>query len=308
MPAEPEYVGDTIQAHFYGFGDRNVPGFIFADGCYHDTIHPDTLSILLLGDVHNQLTHADWIALSARHRGIDAYAQLGDFVDRPYFYHEQTLLHDLQGTYFDSIPLLAVPGNHEYIKGIFPTLPDRWTELFHNPNNGPKGFVGRTYFVDFPAYRFIGIDTNGLNHLYDYLRLRKWLKSVMKPNNEDSGNTRNGWGITCSERAVIVMMHHPVYSCAKGRQNLLIRLFLKGVLDKADLVVAGHDHGYCRRLPYLDTNSAKKHYHAKTIDGADLQIQDKQLYEVIGCATGTIRVQTREISTGELIDEFVVSD
>ena len=125
-PAEPQWTADTLDYHFYTFAADSLPGFVQTKDGWQDTQSPDTLRILLLGDVHNSLSRADYDTLAARNPHLDCYAQLGDYIERGYFYYFQQLYHELSGSAFDSLPVLSCPGNHEYHKGLRRTLTPLW--------------------------------------------------------------------------------------------------------------------------------------------------------------------------------------
>ena len=82
--------------------------------------------MVVLGDVHNTLQQSDYMRIAEQCPEMQCYAQLGDFVEREQFYYKQLLAHQLIGTPFDSLPMMACPGNHEYMKGINKQLPDSW--------------------------------------------------------------------------------------------------------------------------------------------------------------------------------------
>ncbi|MBP5477550.1 MAG: metallophosphoesterase [Paludibacteraceae bacterium] len=303
-PEEPEWTQDTIHYSFHTFGEESLDGFArYQTGHsvnWQDLNQPDTLTFLLLGDVHNSIDSLQWEALAVRHPHLDFYAQLGDFLERPYFYYHQQLVSELEGTPFERLPVVNVPGNHEYRKGIVRHLPLLWYDVFPQPLNGPHRFLCSTYYVDFPALRLIAIDTNGLQRLSDYTIVNTWVRQTIRR----AGN-----------RFVVVMMHHPVFSAGDGRQNPLIWLTFRRVLQNADIVFAGHDHNYARRLPFIVTNSAKKFYLNK-INPKDTRIcSGRQLYNVVtikrhtsdigrtsSASSDTLCVETRLMDTGELYD------
>lgn len=296
MPPEPEYYGDTLSHTFQTFVGDTVPGFYY-DGLYwQDQTNPDTFSILLLGDIHSQMDSAQYSRLTVRHPEVDVYAQLGDWVERPYFYYYQHLYHALRGTRLDSIPVLHTPGNHEFIKGVFRHLPDSWYATFPAPDNGPIDFLGSTYYVDFPRLRFVSVDTHSLRRLVHYTRLQAWLRAVIEP-------------VHAEGRMVIVQMHHPAFACAPHRYHVLNRLFIEPVLDEADVVFSGHDHLYCRQLPFVVINSSRKSY--LPVDSSDdiwAASPKYALVDVYGAEpTDTIRVRTYLLDTCAMYDEFFVS-
>lgn len=290
-PPETPWHQDTVSYHFYGFGEAQVPGFVYQGAYFQDTLSPDTLQFLLLGDVHNNVDSTQFRAIVQQHQPLDFYAQLGDFMERCHFSYYQLLLQQLQNSGLDSLPLLSTPGNHEYIKGVIRQLHPNWQKWFCNPQNGPERFVGSTYYVDFKGLRFIVIDTNGLQRLVDFTSTLTWLNRTM---DEAKG------------KFIVVMMHHPVLSGAVGRQNLLIKGTFYHALQKADLVFSGHDHNYNRRLPFVGTNSAKKFYLSK-INPKDTRIcSGRQMYEILTLSHDTLTMQTYLMNSGKKYDEIKV--
>lgn len=222
MPPEPEWTGDTLSTRFVTFNDDTT----FA--CQLT----DTVSMIVLGDVHNTLTHSDYLQMAAQYPDMQCYAQVGDFVEREQFYYKQLLKREIQGTPFDSLPILPCPGNHEYLKGINRRLPDSWFESFRMPDNGPADGIGSTYYVDFRNMRFIAIDTEDQQLLSDYTRLNAWVKQTVA----------SAW-----QPWVVVIMHRPVFASRKGRVNPTVWLTLVHALQGADVIFSGHDHVYARR-------------------------------------------------------------
>lgn len=222
MPTEPEWSGDTLSTRFVTFND--------------DTIYAcqlsDTLSMVVLGDIHNTLADSDYMQIAALCPDMQCYAQLGDFVEREQFYYKQLLAHQLQGTLFDSLPVLACPGNHEYLKGINRELPASWYESFPLPQNGPSFGLGSTYYVDFRNMRFIAIDTEDPLFLSDHTRLNTWVKNAIS---------------SACQTWVVIMMHRPVFSTRQGRTNPTVWLTLVHALSGADIIFSGHEHTYARR-------------------------------------------------------------
>lgn len=222
IPPEPEWTGDTIPTRFVTFNDDTI----------YDCQQTDTLTMVVLGDVHNTLMQSDYLRIAEQCPGMQCYAQLGDFVEREQFYYKQQLMHELIGTPFDSLPVLVCPGNHEYMKGINKQLPQSWYESFPMPQNGPEFGKGTTYYVDFRHMRFIAIDTEDPFLLSDHTRLNAWVKRTI-------ASALQPW--------VVVMMHRSVYASRKGRVNPTVWVTLVHALQGADVVFSGHDHTYARR-------------------------------------------------------------
>ena len=228
MPEEPAWNDETLDYRFPPFEKDATPA---------------SLDILVLGDVHNRLTRTDFDSLAARVPQADLVAQVGDFMDRGQNYYYQLLLREWMHSDLYGLPVIACPGNHEYSKGLNKQLSPIWRQAFVHPDNGPKDVPGVSYYIDLPYTRFILIDTNPLVRLVDLTRTLTWLRQLM---------------YSAGDRYVVVMMHHPVLSVAKGRANILEYGAFRHALGEADLVIAGHDHSYMRRAPFVVLNSAGK--------------------------------------------------
>ena len=295
-PPEPEWTGEKITHQFMTMNNDSVLR----------ALQRDTLSFLLLGDIHNSLTNDQMVALSQRHSDIQFWAQMGDWMERPYLYYEQMMYQSLLGTRFDSLPIIAIPGNHEYLKGVVKTLPEHWKTIFPNPQNGPARFLGTTYYVDFPHLRLIALDTDGLHRMSDYTQVAFWLKQSLT---------------NAKDKHTVVIMHHPVFSTAQGRQNPLIWLSFYGILREADVVFSGHDHNYARRTVeykerfwvkqqptlFIGTNASKKMYAVKEKVNYECSFSGEPVYEYVVVTKDTLSIHTYNLHSGELIDEVKVS-
>ena len=291
-PPEPEWTGEKITHQFITMNNDSVLR----------ALQRDTLSFLLLGDIHNSLTNDQLAALSERHSDIQFYAQLGDWMERPYMYYEQMMYQSLLGTRFDTLPIVAIPGNHEYLKGVVKTLPEHWKTLFPNPQNGPARFLGTSYYVDFPCMRLIAVNTDGLQRMSDYTQVAFWVKKCL---------------LDACDRFTIVMMHHPIYSTAEGRSNPLMWLAFHSAMREADVVFSGHDHNYARRTEhykarfwkkeqptlFIGTNASNKKYPVKENRKYEASFSGAPVYEYISVTPDTLYIYTRNLITGELIDE-----
>jgi 3',5'-cyclic AMP phosphodiesterase CpdA len=243
--------------------------------------------------------------LSERHPDIQFWAQMGDWMERPYLCYEQMMYKSLLGTRLDSLPVIATPGNHEYLKGVVKTLPNHWKTIFPNPLNGPARFLGTTYYVDFPYMRVIVIDTDGLHRVSDYTQVAFWLKNTLR----DAG-----------KKFTVVMMHHPVYSTAEGRNNPLVWLAFHSAMREADVVFAGHDHNYARRTEYykarfwkkeeptifIGTNASTKKYPVKENHTYEASYVDGPVYEYIFVTPTALNISTYNLYSGDVIDEVEI--
>ncbi len=294
-PPEPEWTEPIITHQFKTFNNDSVLR----------ALQRDTLSFILLGDIHNSLSNDQMTTIAQRHPNADFYAQLGDWMERPYLYYEQLMYQSLLGTGLDTLPVVAVPGNHEHLKGLVKTLPEHWQEIFPNPQNGPARFLGTTYYVDFPHLRLIALDTDGLHRMSDYTQVGFWLKKTLR----EAGN-----------KFTIVMMHHPIYSTADGRFNPLIWLAFRGAMREADVVVSGHDHNYARRTEhykarfwkkeeptiFIATNASNKKYPVKENNKYEASLAGEPVYEYIFVTPNSLQISTYNIYSSELIDKVEI--
>jgi predicted phosphodiesterase len=294
-PPEPEWTGEKITHQFMTMNNDSVLR----------ALQRDTLSFLLLGDIHNSLTNDQMAALSERHSDIQFWAQMGDWMERPYLYYEQMIYQSLQGIRLDSLPIVAIPGNHEYLKGIVKTLPEHWKTIFPNPQNGPTRFLGTTYYVDFPQLRLIALDTDGLHRVSDYTQVAFWLKNTLR----NAGN-----------KFTVVMMHHPVYSSAQSRSNPLMWLAFHSAMREADVVFSGHDHNYARHTDhykarfwkkeeptiFIGTNASIKKYPVKENKKYEASLSGEPVYEHIFVTPNTLHISTYTIHSGERIDHVEI--
>lgn len=270
IPDEPHWTGDTLQGVFHTPNEDN------------DSI----ATILVLGDIHSRLTRTDYDTLAARVPDADLVMQAGDWMERGQEYYRQLLLREWTNSALNGLPVIACPGNHEYTKGVHKSLSAAWNETFLHPANGPVGVPGASYWLDIPQMRIIAIDTNPLSHVVYLTRTLTWLREAM---------------YSAGDRAVVVIMHHPVLSAAKGRVNPAIYGTFRYALSQADLVIAGHDHLYARRTPFVMLNTAGR-----------IKKQKKRLYyevcdsvPVYGVLTNS-QLTIHRMSDGAAIDSIYV--
>lgn len=289
-PPEPVWLGEEVDYHFHTFGQDSVPNFVNVGTTWYSLRDTDRLEILLFGDVHNHLSHERYQALGDLYPQLDAYAQLGDWLDRGYAYYAEQLKSDLKGTLFESLPVMNTPGNHEYKKGLVKKLPNLWYSLFKHPLNGPTNGLGSTYYVDFCNLRWIVIDTSAPHLLHHFTRLNKWLKQTLR-----------GAG----DKFTVVIMHHPVYSHAKGRWNGRVFLYLGRSLREADLVFSGHNHIYVRQLPFVETGSVHRPHRMKKGIHAE-KISQQPVYELLTVSADSLLMRTYDLDTDSLFDRVTL--
>ena len=276
MPAEPEWTGDTLSYSFPAVNDT--------------VCQKDTLTMLVLGDIHNRLTRADYDILATRVPQADAIAQAGDWMDRGQNYYYQLLLREWTNSALYGLPVIACPGNHEYSKDVPKQLSPVWSKAFNVPENGPSNVRGVSYYIDMAHLRFIVIDTNPLDRLVYLTRTLTWLRALID---------------SAGDRYIVVMMHHPVLSAGKGRFNALIYGAFRHVLGDADLVIAGHDHSYMRTRNFVVLNAAGSPKAQQTILPSDVS-DAAPVYGVLTVDPSSLDFNVYRFDDGQLIDSLYV--
>ena len=264
-------------------------------------------SVIYIGDVQDSV---NGVSGELFHR---AYANqpdaafmmfIGDMIERPHDAYWGVWFKS-GGTIFQTLPIIASPGNHEYYKGLIQTLDNRWMAHFPFPQNGPPNFLGRTCYWDYQNTRYISIDSNGIQTIPSALEHRNWLKSVLE-------STHQRW--------IVVMMHHPLYSTSRGRDYFYFRWLFKSLFDKynVDLVLQGHDHAYGRLAHiensednqkqgpvYVVTHASPKLYDVGFSKKMDMLATNTQMYQLLDVTNDSIRCRTYTYD-GTFFDGFTI--
>lgn len=138
-----------------------------------------------------------------------------------------------------AIPQVPAAGNHEYVDLILEDgsesrrLADHWPVTFALPENGVSGTTETTYVVDYQGVRIIVLDGTSALDLGTRESQTEWLDARLT-------ESRANWNI--------VMMHQPIFTCARPRDTEKLKEAWKPIFDKhgVDLVLQGHDHCYSR--------------------------------------------------------------
>ncbi len=192
----------------------------------------DTVSFLYFGDTQNGiLDHSQRIYKQAIKRfGQSKLAlHIGDLINHANNDYEWSEWHAATEDINTSMPVIATPGNHEYLKNLEGSkvqLSAYWTTVFPFPYEWEAG----QYFFDYGFVRFILLNSN--DEIYDQ---GLWLEELLNKTDKD-------W--------VVIVSHHPVFSGAKGRENEGLQENWLPVIEKhkhkIGLVLQGHDHTYAR--------------------------------------------------------------
>ncbi|MCT4614040.1 MAG: metallophosphoesterase family protein [Marinifilaceae bacterium] len=204
---------------------------------------------------------------------------------------------------FNTKPMIACPGNHEYHKGLIKKIDKRWMSHFQFPKNGPENFKGRACYWNYKDAIFICLDTDGIQGIGSLLEQKNWIDNVLEKSNKK-------WKI--------VVMHHPIYSISNCTISPFLRTFIKPVLEKhkVDLVLQGHNHGYSRvckkdnneiNTPvYVISTCSRKNYLINIDQNAERTGSNLKLFQVIDIDKSKLTYKSYE-SNGELYDRFEIT-
>lgn len=228
----------------------------------------------------------------------DFMLHAGDLINRAEVDAEWADWFYAGGWLHSTIPSIAVPGNHEYASGKLSRL---WQPQFQYPRNGVPGLEDTNYYIDFQGTRIISLNSNERTE-----EQVAWLDKTL-------AETKAKW--------TILTFHHPMYSTAKGRDNVKLRdLWLPIILKhKVDLVLQGHDHSYGRMNLPSGTNEKKGVTHfVVSVSGPKMYelgddaktrmtnpAENTQLYQII-TVTPTMLKYRAHTATGKVYDEFTV--
>ncbi len=269
----------------------------------------DTLSFLYIGDIQDRLTDITtpyFAKIAARFPDAQFWALAGDIIERPidayWEYWMKGMTHIAP-----SIPLVATPGNHEYMKGIVGTVDPRWEHTFAAPRNGAEGDTGQSYYFETPELCFVVLNSNVWGNPIALWQQYRWAKKVLS---------------SSDKKWKMALFHHPTYALKKGRSNSLVHRPFKYLFEHygVQLVLQGHDHGYSRSSTHGGTplyfvsscspkvyEAEKKPIHDKIGEGLHLV----QHIEIVGDTLhyksyqidGTLFDWVEVVSSGEVIDK-----
>jgi 3',5'-cyclic AMP phosphodiesterase CpdA len=223
----------------------------------------------------------------------------GDLINRSNNDSEWGEWHEGAGFIHQMIPAVPTPGNHEYRRDSLKqlVLDPHWKMHFNLPKNGPVGMQDAVYYLDYQDVRLISLNSQLI--MLDSVaaqRQEQWLTEVL-------ASSKTKWNI--------VVMHHPVYSTAKNRDNTILRERFRPIFEKygVDLVLQGHDHTYARgtagkvRPVYLLSVAGPKMYGSDSERWMEVSGAQTQLYQVIRVTDSKLYFSSYKLN-GQLFDSF----
>jgi predicted phosphodiesterase len=263
-----------------------------------DSIHKE-FSFIYVGDVQDSVNGIFPVVMQhirQRNPNMELYLFGGDLIERPHDQYWNEFFRSVDST-SQTTPIVAIAGNHEYIKGIPRKLEERFTLVFPYFHDKTAGESNHVFTFKYKNAQFFLLDSNvGIYGLY---KQRQWLRNELEQS---------------SARWKIVSFHHPVYSIRGRFNNLFVRMMLNPVLKAqgVDLVLQGHEHGYARisnkenTTPlYIISHNAPKTY-KHTLNGkVDKYFSDSRYYQRIDVGADTLRLQVFDLKDS-LIDNVSI--
>ncbi len=256
------------------------------------TVQSDSInhfSFVFLGDVQDTLhgkTQEFMENIRSRYPSVDFYMLAGDFAERPMNCYWEEAYKSV-----DSIaptkPVIASPGNHEYVKGLVRVLEERFVYTFSYLLES-RVDNNTVFSMDYNDATIITLDSN--RDPWFLFSQRKWLENKLK---------------SSTKKWKIVMLHHPVYSIRGKINNSLIRWMFDGLFRqyKVDLVLQGHEHNYARMTNknsanemttpvYLVSHASPKIYDLYFNDKYDRFGTNHRFYQIIDVRGDTLQLKT----------------
>jgi hypothetical protein len=213
--------------------------------------HPEPFTFLYFGDVQEQIhSMCSQVFRAALQTEPKAKFWLfaGDMVNNGPDDREWAEFFTALGWIPRTLPLVLVPGNHEYPDPRVVPTEDRhmtrlWRPQFTLPENGPKGLEETVFSFDYQDVCFVILNGNeGIEEQ------ALWLENILSTNEQP-------W--------IIVSIHQPVYSISKRRNPVKFQSLFVPIFDRfsVDLVLQGHDHGYARTLPLRNNRPVSPQQH-----------------------------------------------
>jgi hypothetical protein len=269
-------------------------------------------SFIYLGDVQNDIKSLGSRTLRQAYSHFpesDFMLFAGDLVSRSNEEYWREFFY-AGGWILGMMPSIVTPGNHEFDRneGGQRTFSKHWNQIYQMPVNSPsKKYINRNYYIDYQGTRFVSLDSPSLgNYPEDSTLVLNWLEKTLAENT-------NRW--------TVVFTHYPIYSCSQGRNNKRYRKAVQPLLEKysVDLVLAGHDHTYCRGFNaenvmvkgknaplYVVSVAGPKMYGLNISFWSERLGSMTQLYQHISISHDTLEYQSFTVA-GELYDHFTIS-
>jgi len=259
---------------------------------------PDSLnrefSYIFIGDVQdtiNGIFPEIMQNISQKNSDVQFYLFGGDLIERPHDRYWNEFFKSVDSV-AQTTPIVAVAGNHEYIKGISGYPEERFALVFPYFQDKKAG-ENLVFTFNHKEAQFFLLDSN--KGIFNLLKQKKWLSRELEQS---------------TARWKIVALHHPVYSIRGKSRNLFVRWLFKPVINKygVDLVLQGHEHGYARMSDggnpaplYIISHNSNKTYKHKLSNKVIKYDNKSRYYQRIDVGADTLKLSVFDVE-GDVVD------
>ena len=263
-------------------------------------------SFIYMGDIQDSIGGiANQLLREAFRQNPDAEFLVcgGDLTERPTDAYWQETFEGLDEV-GQTVPVLTVPGNHEYLKGLIGTLERRFS-LVHSYFLDSTYGDNLVFTVRYKNLQFFCLDSN--REFFYLWTQREWLEEQLAASDAK-------WKI--------VVVHHPLYSIRGNMNNLMQRWMFDGAIRQygVDLVLQGHEHAYARMTQhdeeggavtpiYTVSHCSPKNYRIEFDERFDKFGSGSRYYQKVCTHGDTLFMTARDANDGTLYDSlYIVKD
>lgn len=255
-------------------------------------------SFIYVGDVQDSIDGvANSLLKNAFKNNPDAEFLIcgGDLTERPIdkYWAESFRTLDSIG---QSMPVLTITGNHDYLKGIIGNLERRFS-LIHSYFLDSMIGENQVFTTHYSDIQFFLLDSN---REFPYLfTQREWLEKEL---------------IASKAKWKIVIAHHPLYSIRGSMNNLVQRWMFDDLVRKygVDLILQGHEHAYARMTTegstpvYTVSHCSPKSYRIEFDDIFDKFGSGSRYYQKVHASNDTLYITAYDANNGTLYDSLLI--
>ena len=241
--------------------------------------HESETTFLYMGDIQDSIGGiANHLLREAFRRNPDTEFLVcgGDLTERPTdaYWGETFETLDSVG---QSVPVLTITGNHDYLKGIVCQLERRFS-LIHSYFLDSMVGENQVFTVRYKNVQLFCLDSN--REFFYLWTQRRWLEEQLE-------KSRAKWKI--------VVLHHPLYSIRSSMNNLIQRWMFNDIIREhgVDVVLQGHEHAYAR----MTTSSQPSTLNSK-LSTLNSKLSPP-IYTVSHCSPKSYRIEF-----DEMVDKF----
>ena len=265
--------------------------------------HKET-NFLYVGDVQDTIAGiANQLLKDAFKHHPDAQFLIcgGDLTERPMDAYWQETFNGLDSI-GQSIPVMTITGNHDYLKGLIYRLERRFS-LVHSYFLDSMDGENQVFSLRYKDVQIFLLDSN--REFFYLFSQRDWLKQQLA---------------SSDAKWKIVVLHHPLYSIRSKNNNLIQRWMFDDLIREygVDLVLQGHEHAYARMTAhdaagtavtpvYTVSHLSPKSYRIEFDNRFDKFGSGSRYYQHVRSSGDTLFVTAYDAITNALYDSLAIT-